>query len=133
MQLKKALFILFTMTLLAFGGWLTILFDVDPARASRLMLVLLYSSVFFFLTGILSFVGFGLRVLLGNREIIYSHFVPSFRQAILTAFAATGLMFLQSLRVLSPIDVGAFVLAILLLELFFRAKPKVSADWEAEE
>lgn len=123
MKLKKALFSLFTITLLAFGGWLTILFNVDPTKTDQFTLTALYASVFVFLMGVLTFIGFGIRILLSNREVIYAHFAPSLRQAILVAFAAVGLLFLQSLRVLSWIDAAAFVLAVLLLELFFRAKP----------
>lgn len=124
MKLKKSLFSLFAVTLLAFGGWLTILFNVDPAQADRFQFIALYASIFLFLTGILTFVGFGVRILLSNREVVYAHFAPSLRQGMLVAFALVGLLFLQSLRVLSVIDAGAFVLAILLIELFFRAKPR---------
>ena len=133
MRLRKALFSLFTVTLLAFGGWLTILFNIDPTKNDRLMLTILYASIFLFVMGLLTFIGFGIRVLLSNREVIYAHFVPSFRQAIFIAAGLIGLLFLQSLRVLSPIDAGAFVLAIILLELFFRAKPKNYSLTEDEE
>jgi hypothetical protein len=124
MKLKKNLFSLFTITLLAFGGWLTILFNVDPLKADNFVLVALYASLFLFLAGLLTFIGFGVRIYLSNREIIYAHLTPSIRQATLLAFALVGLLFLQSLRVLSIIDAGAFLLAIILLELFFRSKPQ---------
>jgi hypothetical protein len=133
MKLKKALFSVFAMTLLAFGSWLTILFNVDPLKADRFLFVALYASLFIFITGITTFIGFGIRILLSNREIIYAHFTPSLRQATLLAFAAVGLLFLQSLRVLSAIDAGAFILAILLIELFFRAKPKPIESSEDDE
>lgn len=133
MQLTKAFFSLFTITLLSFGGWLTILFNVDPTRADRFIMVALYASIFLFLLGLLTFIGFGIRVLLSNREVIYAHFNPSLRQATLAAFAVVGLLFLQSLRVLSAIDAGAFVLAILLLELFFRAKPRQTENEEEDQ
>lgn len=122
MKLKQNLFSLFAITLLSFGGWLTILFNVDPAHADRFVFIALYASLFLFILGVLTFAGFGIRILLSNREVIYNHFTPSLRQGTLVAFTLIGLLFLQSLRVLSVIDAGAFVLAILLLELFFRAK-----------
>lgn len=124
MKLKQTLFSLFSITLLAFGGWLTIIFNVDPTKTDTVMFAILYLSIFLFLTGILTFIGFWARILFSNREIIYHHLPPALRQAALVAFACVGLLFLQSLRVLSAIDAGAFILAILLIELFFRAKPK---------
>jgi hypothetical protein len=133
MKVKKTLFSIFSITLLAFGGWLTILFNVDPTKADRFILIALYASIFLFVMGILTFIGFWVRVLLSNREVIYSHLTPSLRQATLVAFAVIGLLFLQSLRVLSIIDAGAFVLAVLLLELFFRAKPKTTESRPTDE
>jgi len=133
MKLKQALFSLFAITLLAFGGWVTILFNVDPNRADNFIFAALYASLFLFIMGILSFIGFGIRILLSNREVIYAHLAPSVRQATLVAFALVGLLFLQSLRVLSVIDAGAFILAVLLIELFFRAKPKSEPALEEPE
>jgi hypothetical protein len=124
MKLKQALFSLFSITLLAFGGWLTVLFNVDPFKADRFVFVALYASLFLFTMGILTFIGFGLRILLSNREVIYAHFPIALRQGTLLAFALIGLLFLQSLRVLSAVDAVAFLLAILLLELFFRGSKK---------
>lgn len=124
MQLKQSLFSLFAVTLLAFGGSITIIMNVDPKSADQFIFVALYASIFLFITGILTFLGFGMRILLSNREVIYSHFPPSLRQGMLAGLAIVGLFFLQSLRVLSAIDAFAFILAILLIELFFRAKPR---------
>lgn len=123
MKLKQTLFSLFAVTLLSFGGWLTIFMNTDPAKVDMFTFTVLYICVFFFVMGIASFIGFGVRILLSNREVIYTHLTPSVRQGALLGFTAAGLLFLQSLRVLSPIDAGAFILAILLLELFFQAKP----------
>lgn len=131
MKLKNALFSLFSVTLLALGGWLTILFNSDPAHVDRFVLAALYASIFLFITGLATFIGFGLRVVLTNREMIYGHLPIALRQATLLGFGAVGLLFLQSLRVLSVIDAGAFLLALVLLELFFRAKP--AADYDETE
>ena len=132
MKLKQSLFSLFTITLLSFGGWLTILFNTNPLEADTLIFVALYASLFLFIMGLASFIGFGIRVLLSNREVVYAHFSPSVRQGTLLALALTGLLFLQSLRVLSAIDAGAFLLAIGLIELFFRAKQPVAESGEEE-
>jgi predicted MFS family arabinose efflux permease len=133
MKLKRALFTIFTLTLLSFGGWFTIIYYIDPFKSSVSTFILLYVSIFFFTMGILTFIGFWLRVLLSNKEVVYAHFTPSLRQSILIAFALTGLLFLQSLRVLSAVDAGAFILAILLLELFFRGTRKPSTTTDEEE
>lgn len=127
MGLKQTLFSIFSVTLLAFGGWLTILFNVDPTKGDRFVFVALYASIFLFVMGIASFIGFGIRVLLSKREVIYQHLVPAVRQGTLIGLACIGLLFLQSLRVLSVVDAAAFIVAIFLLELFFQAKPKTPA------
>lgn len=132
MKLKQTLFSIFALTLLAFGGWITILFNVDPTKADQFVLVALYASIFLFIMGISTFIGFGIRVWLSNREVIYQHLTPAMRQGMLIGFTAVGLLFLQSLRVLSAIDAGAFILAILLLELFFQAKPKPRPSYSEE-
>lgn len=124
MKLKQILFSLFAITLLSFGGWLTILLNIDPTKTDTFTIALLYSCIFLFIMGVASFIGFGIRILMSNREIVYQHIIPSTRQGVLLGFTAVGLLFLQSLRVLSPVDAGAFILAVLLLELFFQAKPK---------
>lgn len=124
MKLKQILFSLFTVTLLSFGGWLTILMNIDPAKADKFTFAVLYISIAIFIMGLASFIGFGVRILLSNREVIYAHIVPSVRQGALLGVTVAGLLFLQSLRVLSTVDAGAFILAICLIELFFQAKPK---------
>lgn len=124
MKLRKALFSLFSLTLLSLGGWLSILLNVDPSQADRFILVALYCSLLVFISAITTAILFGLRILLSNREIIFAHFGPSLRQGSLVGFTVVGLLFLQSLRVLSLIDAGAFILAVILIELFFRTKPK---------
>lgn len=133
MKLKQALFSLFTITLLAFGGWLTILFNVNPLNADRFMHIALYASLFLFILGIATFIGYGVRVLLSNREVVYAHFPASLRQGTLLAFVLVGLLFLQSLRVLSVIDAAAFILAVFLIELFFRAKPARRPSYDSED
>lgn len=123
MKLKNSLFSLFAITLLSFGGWLTILFNVDPYQTDQINFILLYVCLLLFFIGLVTFIGFGIRLLIAKGELVYSLFIPALRQACLISLAIIGLLLLQSLRVLSPIDGGALVVAILLIELFFKARP----------
>ncbi len=134
MKLKQTLFTIFAITLLSLGGWLTVIFNTDPSKIDTFILVALYCSLFLFIFGIATFIGFGIRILISKREVLYAHLPISIRQATLIALALVGLLFLQSLRVLSVVDAGALVLAILLLELYFRATPKrTAASQDTEE
>ena len=81
-----------------------------------------YGSLFFGLVGTLTLIGYYGRVLASRGEVIYANIGVSFRQAVLIAFAVVALLILQSFRLLTWWDGGLLVVAIMLLELYFRAK-----------
>jgi len=122
MILRLYLFSLYASLILSAGLVVFIIFNVNPFLSPLWMLILFYLAVYLFLASLLSLIGFYLKVWASNREVIFAHLVPTLRQSLLIALAFTGLLFLQQIRVLSWWVAILFVLAIAMLELFFRAK-----------
>ncbi len=122
MTLKKQLFAIFTITLLSLGVWLAILFNTDPNKADLITRCAFFASLFVFLTGLFTFLGFYLRVYFSNREIIYNNFPIALRQSILISLIIVGLLVFSSLHVLTIWVAAIFVLAIILIEFFFKSK-----------
>lgn len=122
MTLKHYLFTLFSTTLIALGAWLVIFFNVDPKSADALTITAFFASLFLWITGILTFLGFYLRIWLSNREIIFANLPPSFRQAILGTLAFVGLLVFKYLQVLNWWTAIPFVIICLLVELYFQTR-----------
>lgn len=123
MTLKRNLFIIFSGTLLAFGFWLTILFQTDPTYADILTWMAFFAALFIWLSGFLTFIIFYIKVNFYNHEIIYSLLPATARQSSEIALVVVGLMILQTLKVLGWWEGGLFILVIFLIELFFQSKP----------
>ncbi|PIP21651.1 MAG: hypothetical protein COX39_01860 [Candidatus Nealsonbacteria bacterium CG23_combo_of_CG06-09_8_20_14_all_40_13] len=122
MTLRHYLFLLFSSTLVSAGIWLVIFFNIDPTSADIMSISAFFASLFWFLAGFLTFIGFYLRNWFGNREIIYANLSPSLRQAILISIAATGLLVFSYLKVLSLWTAIPFVIICLLIELYFQSR-----------
>ena len=123
MSLRNYLFWLFVGTLLALGVFLAILFNTDPQQADFLTKSAFFISLFLFLMGFLTFLGFYLRVYFSNREIIYANLPIALRQAGLISFLLVGIIVLQALRVLTVWSAVILILMVVLMEMYFRTKP----------
>lgn len=122
MKLTKQLFSVFTFTLIALGLFLAILFNVDPNTSDLITRITFFISLFIFLAGLLTFIGFYLRIYLSNHEIIYANFPIALRQGILISLLCAGLLALSALDVLNIWSAIIFVLILVIIELFFRSK-----------
>jgi hypothetical protein len=122
MPLKKYLFAIFTFTLLSLGVWLAILFNTDPNNTDLITRCAFFASLFVFLAGFFTFLGFYLRVYFSNREIIYNNFPIALRQSILLSLIIVGLLAFQTLRVLTVWVAAIYVLAIILVEFYFKSR-----------
>ncbi len=122
MKLTKQLFSVFALTLMALGLFLAILFNVNPDTTDLITQITFFISLFIFLSGLFTFIGFYLRVYLSNHEIIYANFPIALRQAILVSLLIVGLLALNALRVLNIWSGIIFVLILIIIELFFRSK-----------
>lgn len=122
MKTKIYLFILFCITLFSLGFFILILFNTNPYQEDILTISAFFASLFIFIAGLLTLIGFYTRVKMSNNEIFYSNFKPSLRQALLISFAMVGVLILNSLDVLTWWDAIMFILSIILLELYFQNK-----------
>lgn len=122
MILRLYLFSLYATMILAGGLGAFIVFNVNPFESPFWMIFLFYFAIFLFLAAAFSLAGFYLKVWASRREVIFAHLVPTLRQSLIFSLAITGLIFLQQIRVLNWWVAILFVLAIGMLELFFRAK-----------
>lgn len=120
MKTRMYLFLLFCITLFSLGFFILILFNVNPYQSDLLTNSMFFVSLFIFITGILTLVGFYFRVKISNNEIFFSNFTPSLRQASLFSLTIVGILVLESLRVLTWWDAIMLALSILLIELYFQ-------------
>lgn len=122
MILRLYLFSLYFILFLAAGLVTLIIFDINPEQAPFWMLGIFYVSVFLFLAALFSLIGFYLKVWATNREVIFAHLLPTLRQSMLIALAIIGLLFFQQFRVLNWWVAGLYIIAITMIEFFFKSK-----------
>lgn len=84
--------------------------------------MLFYLMFFLFWGSLFGIVGFYLKIWASRREVIFAHIAPTLRQSALVGLALTGLLFLFQIKVLNWWVAILFILAVLLIELFFRRR-----------
>lgn len=122
MILRMYLFSLYMTLFLAFGLLGFIVFNVNPYTSPYWMLVLFYFTFFLFWLAFFGIIGFYLKIWATNREVIFSHLLPTLRQAVFLSLAIVGVLFLWQIKALSWWVAALFVLAIGLVELYFRKR-----------
>lgn len=122
MILRLYLFSLYLVLFLAAGLCALIIFNVNPYQSPFWMIMLFYLCFFLFWGSLFGLIGFYLKVWATNCEVIFAHLLPTLRQSMMVALAIAGLLFLQQLRVLSWWTAILFLLAVLMIEFFFRSK-----------
>lgn len=121
-NISKHLFIIFVGTLLALGIWLLIVFNYNPYLADKLTIVVFFACLLLWLTGIMSLIGFYIKLKMSNHEVIYSLLLPTIRQSLLISLAIVGVLVLSTLSVLTWWDAILLILAIASIELFYKIK-----------
>lgn len=122
MILRIYLFSLYLTLLLSFGLFFLILFNVNPYTSPFWMIFLFYFTFFMIFVSLFGVIGFYLKIWASNREVIFAHILPTLRQSVLIGLVMAGLLFLFQIKVLSWWVAGLFVMAILMIELYFRKK-----------
>lgn len=131
MVLRIFLFSLYLIFFISTGLVASILFNINPFESPFWILTIFYFTFFLFWSAFFALIGFYLKVWATNREVIFAHLVPTLRQSMLVGLTFTGLLFLQQLRVLNWWVGTLFVLAMIMIELFFRSK-KPLPSWREE-
>ncbi len=111
-------------TVLCWGGWLWVLFFVNPYEAGIWGVVLFYAALFLGLLGALSLFGFSFRVLLIKHEFAYKQVKHAFRQAMILAGLVVIVLYLWSHGLLVWWNLVLLVLLMAGVEYFFSVSYK---------
>jgi len=122
MGLRLYLFGLYSAMIVSLGLWFLLLFNVNPFQAPFWIIATFYLTLFFFWMAAFAIIGFYLKVWATNREVIFSHLSPTLRQSAILSLMVVGLLFLQQVRVLNWWVAILYVIAVAMIELFFRNK-----------
>lgn len=127
MTLKRYLFFMVFATLLCAGSWLEVIFFVNPEKADLASFCLFYCSLFLFLWGVASIIGFITRYFLHPHDFAYNQAKTAFRQGLLLSLLLTLSLFLQGLKLL--VWWNSLLLIVLLTSIeFLFLKSNPSAD-----
>lgn len=108
-------------TLFAFSAWLGVVVMLDPRGTGSMVVGLFFISLFALLTGFLTlFVTWIYQKALGNAGAAH-HLSGAFRQALLLALYALGIVFFQYGQILTWWDALLLLAAILLVEFSSRS------------
>lgn len=121
-MLKKSLFFLCSITLVALAIVVVLTNNYNPYESSRLLFALFYLSILATLSGLFTISIFYIKVYVFKNSLIYALFLPSLRQGIIISAGFTMLLLLQGLRLLDAWVGIPLLIVIVLIELFFQTK-----------
>lgn len=113
--------------LLAWMGWLLVLFKLSPYQTLGLSLSFFYVTMFIALSSTFAVLGFYFRVWLFKNEIFYRHINVALRQGIFLSLITVFCLIFQMMKVLSWWSGLLLVVIAVLLEFYFSAKDAESA------
>ena len=122
MTLKIYLFGLYLVMLVAAALGLLLFLSVNPFSAPAWIIIVFYLSILLFFTALFGIIGFYLKVWATNREVVFAHLAPTLRQSFFVSLILVGLLFLHQIGVLNWWVTIMLILAMALIELFFRYK-----------
>lgn len=122
--MKAKLFFLFSITVFATASFVLDIFNYNPYKSDYWVFISMFISLFLSLTGICALAIFLLKVKTSKSKNYSPMLVSSIRQGLLVALSITILLVLQSLSLLDWWVGGPLVLAVILLELFFKTITK---------
>lgn len=102
--------------------WFLLLMSVNPYQAPFWIILLFYVTLYIVCTSIIALLFFNLKVKAGNREVIYSHIGPTLRQSAFLSVVIIGCLFLEQLKVLNWWVASMLIVALLLIELYYRSR-----------
>ncbi len=120
MTLSKYLTVMIISTLLCWGAWLLVVWQINPFEANFISFLIFYMSLFLALIGTLAIVGFLLRIIFyKKREPYFRQVKKSFRHSIFLTILLVAALILQSQRFLNWWNLIILMLAVIFFELFF--------------
>lgn len=122
MTIKQFLTIISFATLMCWGTWVVVLWNIDPFEASMLHMLFFYLSLFLALTGTITSILYGWYHFFGDVQIpVFRYVKKSMKQGISIAMAIITLLLLQAVQVLN-----LWTLTMIALIIAFVASLKVS-------
>lgn len=124
MNLKSTLFGIFSLTLFSLGAWFVMLFNIDPTKTDILTHLAFLASLFLWLSGIITFIEYIVRLRINNKELLYTPLSTAIRHGLQISLTVVTLLSLQLLKVLNVFDAVLILAIILTSELYFKARTK---------
>ncbi len=106
-------------TILCWGGWLLVLFFVNPYEASWIIFLFFYSSLFLALSGLFSIMGFIVRFIFIKNQFAYQQAGRAWRQGLLLAATIVVVLFLASQKLLVWWNLCLLFFLVFAIEYFF--------------
>lgn len=96
MQLRTFLAGMMVITLFSLGSFFSLIFYFDPFEASKFILILVYSTLFFGLAGLSTLLGFFIRKILKKENLSFKDATNSFWQGILLSLILVAALIIVS-------------------------------------
>ncbi len=122
MNLKRNLFILFSITLFSIASTVLCISNYNPFEASVPEFIQFYASLFFAISGLVSLVIYFAKLKFTKNKTLYSSLTPSVRQGLFVGVGITLIIFLQGMNLFDPWTAIPMIVILILLELFFQTK-----------
>lgn len=120
MKHRKILFAVFASTLLGFGAWFAVLQSVDPFNTDWFSRLTFYIFLLIWFGGSISLILFYMRKKLPHNSA--QVLAECVRQGLIISLGVVGLLVLQTINVLNILSVSVYVIALILIEFYFRTK-----------
>ncbi len=113
--------------LLAWIGWVLIIFKLSPYETMGISLIFFFITLIISLSCTFTVLGFYFRVWLFKNEIFYKHINIALRQGIFLSLIAIFCLLFQMMRVLTWWSGSLLVIISVLLEFYFSSRDSESA------
>ena len=124
MTIKQYLMIMFICTVLCWGGFLMVLFFINPQSAGVLGFAMFYASLFFALLGTLALLSYLFRLIFNRFYTKQEKVQVSFRQAVFFSIVIVGSLFLQANNLMTWLNSILLVLLVTFLEFLILSLKK---------
>lgn len=115
-------------TALCLGGFVLVLFFINPETVGNLGLILFYASLFLSLTGLLALLSYFFRLIFNRIYTKTEKVQVSFRQSVFFAFVIVGSLFLQSHGLMTWLNSLLLVALVTFLEFIILSLKKESVS-----
>lgn len=124
MTLKAYLTLMITTTLVCWVAFGFVLWNINPEITNWIGFLLFYLSLFLSLIGTAAIIGFLVRFIWLNHELIFNSVKVAFRQSFLFAFLIIAVLFLLSKNLFTWMNLGLLIVGLSMLEFFLISYSK---------